>query len=93
MPRPRAHCEVWPEHLQALDLLQACQSQWQPLALGMSGLVQWRGAQWVNVAQAMQLMGVPKKKQPQLWQQYRVIETECMAILQKQAEQAARRST
>ncbi len=82
-------CEVWPEHLQALELFKACQSQWQPSIAGMGG-VWWRGAQWVNVAQAMQFMGVPKKAQPELWQQYRTMETEAMTILQERADKAAK---
>lgn len=89
LARPLQHCEVWPEHVQALDLLQACASQWQPLVSGMGG-VWWRGAQWVNVAQAMQFMQVPRKAQPELWRQYRIMEQEAIDILQAQAHKAAK---
>lgn len=83
-------CEVWPEHRQALELYLACESQWQPILGGMGGLV-WRGAQWVNVAQAMRFMRVPAQDQPALWEQYRVMEREAMTILQAQAHRHADR--
>lgn len=81
-------CEVWPEHWRALELLSACQSQWQLQVAGMGGIV-WRGAQWVNVAQAMRFMGVPHKEQGELWQQYRVMEAEALGILQQRADEQA----
>lgn len=76
--------------MRALELLAACQSQWQPLVAGMGGLW-WRGAQWVNVVQAMRLMGVPRKEQGELWQQYRVMEAEALTILQQRADEQARK--
>jgi len=85
---PPKVCEIWPEHVQAMELFSACQSQWQP-QMGAMGGVWWRGAQWVNVAQAMGLMRVPKKAQPELWQQYRIMEAEAMTILQARADAAA----
>ena len=80
---------MWPEHVLAMNLLAACQSQWQIQIGGMGGVL-WRGARWSDVAQAMQFMAVPKKAQPELWQQYRVMEVEAMAILQARADKAAK---
>jgi hypothetical protein len=80
---------VWPEHVLAMNLLAACQSQWRLQIRGMGGVV-WRGAYWTDVAKAMQFMCVPKKAQPELWQQYRVMEAEAMAILQARADKAAK---
>ena len=71
-----------------MDLFIACKSQWQPLIASERG-VWWRGAQWVNVAQAMTFMAVPTADQPALWQQYRTMEVEALAILQERADKAA----
>lgn len=82
-------CEVWPEHVQALNLLLDCMSQFE-LAVGMGG-AQWQAARNVNVEQMMRWHGVQRRQQPALWQLYRVMQDEALSVLNERQAIANKR--
>ena len=83
-------CDVWPAHVDALNLFLACQEQWK-LGIGMGGVI-WRAAPSASVAQEARWLGLHGKRQATVAQQYRVIECEALRILNEREAQAARKS-
>ena len=78
-------CDVWPVHVDALNLFLACMTQLQ-LCIGMGGAI-WRVAPSSSVAQEMRWLGIHGRRQAQVVQQYRVIEREAVRLLnERQAE-------
>lgn len=77
-----------PNHVPALHLFLACQSQWT-LHLGMGG-AHWRAAASVNVAQELHWLGIERSQRAALVQQYRHMEQEALSILNQREAQAAR---
>ena len=90
-PPAPAVCEVWPEHVDALHLFQACRGQLCVVLGGMGG-AHWRGAPSASVAQEARWLGIAGQRQARLAQQYRVIETEALHILNEREAQAARKA-
>lgn len=72
-------CEVWPEHLDALNLWLTCQPQLR-LVVGMGGSL-WLAARSTDVAQEAQWLGLAVQRQGDVVAQYRVIEAEALRIL------------
>lgn len=83
-------CEVWPEHVDALNLLLACLGQLQQNLGGLGG-ARWRGAQAVNVAQEARWLGLTGQRQAPVVQQYRAMEAEALRILNEREAGATRK--
>ena len=84
-------CEVWPEHVDALNLFLACMGQLQQ-HIGAIGGARWRAAWSVNVAQELSWQGIRGKRQARVVGQYRQIEHEALALLNAREIEAARKS-
>lgn len=87
-PEPEV-CEVWPAHVDALNLFLACMGQLQQ-HIGMGG-AHWRAAQAVNVGQEARWQGLHGKRQARVVRQYRQIEQEALAVLNEREAEAARK--
>lgn len=81
-------CEVWPQHVDALHLFQACMGQMQ-LNLGGMGAANWRAAQSLNVAQEARWLDFHGKRQAVVVRDYRVIEQEALRLLNDREAAAA----
>lgn len=79
---------MWPEHWDAMRLMQACLLQLE-LHLGAMGGAHYAPARAVNVQQELHWLGLPRKRQAQVAQQYRVIEREALKLLNEQERQRA----
>lgn len=83
-------CEVWPWHVDALNLFLACLGQLQ-LSMGMGG-AQWRPAPSPAVAQEVRWLGIARGQQAPVLRRYREIEAEALRILNERELQALRES-
>lgn len=81
-------CEVWPWHVDALNLFLACLGQLQ-LSMGMGG-AHWRAAPSPAVAQEVRWLGILWRDQYPVVRQYREIEAEALRILNERELQAVR---
>lgn len=82
---------MWPAHLDALGLFQACLGQLS-LSLGAMGGAHWRPAPSGSVAQEARWLGIAGNRQAPVVRQYRVIEHEALRILNAREAEAARKT-
>ncbi|MEN9671433.1 MAG: hypothetical protein RL018_1710 [Pseudomonadota bacterium] len=73
--------EVLPENLMAVQVFLAMQTNWRVIA-GMAGIV-WQGLDYSALPAVFQLMAIPKKQHPALFQDLRLMEAEAVPILNK----------
>ena len=83
-------CEVWPEHVDALNLFLVCIGQLQ-MSIGGMGGAHWRSVQAVNLGQESRWLGIHGKRQAVVVRQYRAIEQEALRLLNEREAEAARR--
>jgi len=55
------HCEVWPQHEQALEVFLACARQWRIVA-GMAGAF-YQGIDATALHSTMQMMGIEDQRE------------------------------
>ena len=84
-------CEVWPTHVDALNLFLVCMGQLQ-MSIGGMGPAYWSAAQSVNLGQEARWQGLHGSRQAQVVRQYRVIEQEALALLNDREAKAAQKS-
>ncbi len=84
-------CEVWPCNQQALELMTACIRHFK-LTLGGMGGAHWSAVPPGDVAREMEWLGVGRRDQRELRQQYRVMEDEALRILNEREAEAARKA-
>ena len=66
--------EVWEEHLDAVRVFEASQSQWRVVG-GLAGLT-YLGFEYLGVKEVAMALGITKKKWPQVLMQLQVMEFE-----------------
>ncbi len=76
---PRAPCEVWPEHWDALLLYLACRGQME-ISLGGMGGVHYMPARSVNVMQELRWLRLPGRHHAQTVALFRQIENETLRL-------------
>jgi hypothetical protein len=84
-------CDVWPEHMQALELFLSCIGQFG-ISLGGMGGAHWSALQATTLAQEARWQGLQGRQQASVVRQYRTIEKEALRILNDREAQAARKS-
>ncbi len=75
--------EVWEEHLDAVRVFEASQSQWRVVA-GFSGLM-YLGFDYLGVKEVAFALGVTKKRWPQVLLQLQVMEFEGVKLFNQRA--------
>jgi len=75
--------EVWEEHLEAVMVFEASQSQWRVVA-GMAGLT-YLGFDYLGVKEVAFALGVTKKRWPQVLMQLQVMEFEGARLFNQRA--------
>ncbi|KLN57618.1 DUF1799 domain-containing protein [Variovorax paradoxus] len=71
--------ELWPEHLDAYEVFFACRRQWR-VEVGMGGAY-FQGLDFSAVDVVMKHLGIPRKRQREVFLQVQVMEDEGVKVL------------
>lgn len=70
--------EIWPDNVQSVNVFIGMQTQWRVGANGATGL------DYNTLPFVMRMVGVPRKEQPEVFQDIRVMEDVALEIIRKE---------
>jgi hypothetical protein len=70
--------ELWDENVPAFQLFQQCQTQWNVSMTGITGM------NYPAVQSVMSMSAIPRKKQPNLFEEFRFIESGFLTAVSEQ---------
>lgn len=83
--RPAAEFELWPENETTWDVFTALGTQWRKLVMSNleSSIIVYEGIAYHEVVSTLQLMGIKRKKWPEIFKGIRIMEMAALPIMNK----------